>query len=454
MNPGEHTPLERLAAELADDSGGEGLLVVSPAPATAIDAATVRWDPCGSAPPPQGTFARVLCAEAIQAGSHPANLLVALWEMMPVGGTLFLHSRVLTELAHSAFARFGSTEWLPGRLALRWTVETNGFDFDRWIDAGPSRFGDGDAYLVAIRSERIPALVFATASTAPPEAEGALAPSAEDAPSSSRSMGDIAKLAEHQKGKVELTSGDFDPATLIRFSAHVKDTLEVGELATLTARAEELAPWLQGPFLVGGDLVLGGAWRADGRWDVLDAEVPESLAGKRVLDVGSNAGYDPFRLSLRHPEYLLACEPFAFIEQARFLESIYRTGIEFRQVGWQSLDPDVDGRFDIVHCHGVLYHEIDPMGLLERLFEMTAPGGVCLFGSMMHADPTLADLVRLVPLSYFGDDTWWWVPGPVAMRRMLTAVGFEIEKVFGVSAGPPPGEFPTINGNFRAVRPA
>jgi SAM-dependent methyltransferase len=260
----------------------------------------------------------------------------------------------------------------------------------------------------------------------------------------------IAEVVERQHGTVA-PRREFDPATLIRFSPHVKDTLDADELAALTARAEELAPWLQGPFLVGGDLVVGGAWRTDTRWETLGPEVPESLAGMRVLDIGSNAGYDPFRFSQRDPDHLLACEPFAFIEQARFLESIYKTGIELRQTGWQSLDVEVEGRFDLVHCHGVLYHEVDPIGLLEKLYEMTAPGGLCLFGSMMHADPALADLSRLAPLAYFGDTTWWWCPGPVAMRQMLESVGFEVEKSFGVSAGPP-GEFPTINGYFRTVR--
>lgn len=272
----------------------------------------------------------------------------------------------------------------------------------------------------------------------------------DDLKAMTESMQGIAKVVERQHGTVA-PRGEFDPATLVRFSSRVSESLDADELARLTARAEELAPWLQGPFLVGGDLVVGGAWRTDTRWETLGPEVPESLAGVRVLDIGSNAGYDPFRFSLRNPDYLLACEPFAFIEQARFLESIYRTGIELRQTGWQSLDAEVDGRFELVHCHGVLYHEVDPLGLLEKLYEMTAPGGLCLFGSMMQADPTLADLVRLVPLAYFGDETWWWVPGPVAMRRMIESVGFEVEQSFGVSTGPP-GEFPTINGYFRAVR--
>ncbi len=266
------------------------------------------------------------------------------------------------------------------------------------------------------------------------------------------SMSGIAEVAVRQLGTAT-PSGEFDAATLVHFSESLPATLDEDERQRLIARADELAPWLQGPFLLGGDLVVGGAWRTDSRWETLGSEVPASLAGMRVLDIGSNAGYDPFRFNLRNPDHVVACEPFAFIEQARFLESIYQTGIELRKSGWQWLDPARDGRFDLVHCHGVLYHEPDPLALLERLFEMTTDGGLCLFGSMMHADPSRADLARMVPLSYFGDDTWWWAPGPVAMGQMLESVGFEVEKSFGVSAGPP-GEFPTINGYFRTRRPS
>jgi SAM-dependent methyltransferase len=267
-----------------------------------------------------------------------------------------------------------------------------------------------------------------------------------------QSMSGIAEVVNRQLGTTA-PKGDFDPASLKHFSPHLRENFSDEEREQIARKAEELAPWLQGPFLVGGDLVVGGAWRTDSRWEILGPEVPLSLAGKRVLDIGSNAGYDPFSFSLRNPDHVLACEPCAFIEQARVLESFYETGVELRQTGWQWISPERDGRFDLVHCHGVLYHEVDPLGLLERLFEMTVPGGLCLFGSMMHADPEFADLSRMVPLSYFGDDTWWWTPGPVAMRQMLESVGFEVEKSFGFSAGPP-GEFPTMNGYFRTHRPA
>jgi tRNA (mo5U34)-methyltransferase len=270
---------------------------------------------------------------------------------------------------------------------------------------------------------------------------------------SGESMSGISEAVERQLGTADPKGGDFDPRSLIRFSPRIPERLSDTERDELVKRAAELAPWLQGPFLLGGDLVVGGVWRTDYRWDHLGAEVPETLRGKRVLDVGSNAGYDPFMFNLREPEYVLACEPFAFIEQARFLDSIYQTGIDLRPIGWQQLDPEEQGTFDLVHCHGVLYHECDPVGMLERLFEMTAPGGTLIFGSMMHADPALSELSRLVPRYYYGDDTWWWVPGPAALRAMLEFAGFNVEHRFGTSQGPP-GEFPTINGYFHTRRPA
>jgi tRNA (mo5U34)-methyltransferase len=247
---------------------------------------------------------------------------------------------------------------------------------------------------------------------------------------------------------------DIDTATLPRFSSDLPQQLPAEERERLLARVAELDfPWLQGPFLLGDDLVVGGPWRNDLRWLNLGPEVPEDLSGVRVLDIGSNAGYDPFMFSLRKPAHVLACEPFRFIEQARFLESIYATGVELQEIGWQRLDPGEHGRFELVHCHGVLYHELNPLELPVKLFEMTAPGGTVLFGSMMLADPSRAELARFVPRAYVGDGTWWWVPGPLAVTAMLEAAGFEVLDSFGFSPGPP-GHFETVNGYFRAVRPA
>lgn len=261
-------------------------------------------------------------------------------------------------------------------------------------------------------------------------------------------MRELREAVARQLGVGELSDVDVTEAEIVRFSADLPTVLDERERTRLLERVHALEPWLQGPFALGGDLIIGGAWRNDARWQGLAAHVPE-LAGKRVLDVGSNAGYDPFMFKLRGADEVVACEPFNFILQMEFLEGIYRTGIKPCRLAWQQLDPQVHGVFDLVHCHGVLYHEMHPMALLQRLRAMLADDGTLLFGSMMLASAELSEHVRFVPGSYFGDPTWWWVPGRLAMQWMLESIGLEVEQTFGLSEGPR-GEFPTVNGYFRA----
>lgn len=273
------------------------------------------------------------------------------------------------------------------------------------------------------------------------EAEGV----AEDA------MAALRQAAQRQLGFERPPVADVSAADVVRFSDEPPDRLDAEQRAELARRAHELDPWLQGPFLLGGDLVVGGAWRNDQRWRGLAPHVPDDLSGARVLDVGCNAGYDPFMFRLLGAEYVLGAEPFDFIRQARFLEEIYASGVDFQQLGWQDLHPDRHGTFDLVHCHGVLYHEFHPMALLQRLQLLLAPSGTLLFGSMMLAAPEFAEQMRFVPGAYYGDPTWWWVPGRLAMRWMLEAVGLPVLDELAVHDGPP-GEFRTINGYFRCSR--
>jgi len=252
---------------------------------------------------------------------------------------------------------------------------------------------------------------------------------------------------QHGVGRLADVNVDID--ALPRFSSDLPSTLEPAVRDELLAQAESLQPWLQGPFFLGGDLVVGGTWRNDHRWVGL-TECVADLAGQRVMDVGSNAGYDAFMFHTKGAAEVLACEPNEFINQARFLEGIYRTGVRFEPLGWQELDPEEHGTFDLVHCHGVLYHEAHPVAMLQRLRSMVAPGGRLLFGTMMLADPQLSEYARFVPNSYGGDPTWWWVPGRLAARWMLEAAGFEVTSESGMYEGPP-GEFAIVNGYFDAV---
>jgi len=268
----------------------------------------------------------------------------------------------------------------------------------------------------------------------------------DDALEITRALERVRELTEAQRPMLSLPERHIDVATIPHF-AELPGALPPDELERRQQQIERLSPWLQGPFAVGGDLVIEGIWRNDERWANLGPYVTD-VAGKRVLDVGSNAGYDPFMFHRLGAREVLACEPYEFIAQARFLESIYQTGVDFQQIGWQRLDPELHGRFDIVHCNGVLYHEVNPIGMLQRLRAMVADDGELLLGSMMLADATVSEYVRFVRHDYARDPTWWWVPGRLALRRMMDAVGLETEFLPLRFAGPA-GEFEIINGYLR-----
>lgn len=118
----------------------------------------------------QGTdtpFDLVYCSDALQLDPHPSKLLSDVWHAIAPGGVLLLESQIEPELELSRFGRFvvdseaGTSYWVPGRLTLRWLVETSGFDVDRWLGdpvSPPDQPSRVSAYLRATKTDRMPAL--------------------------------------------------------------------------------------------------------------------------------------------------------------------------------------------------------------------------------------------------------------------------------------------------------
>ena len=55
--------------------------------------------------------------------------------------------------------------------------------------------------------------------------------------------------------------------------------------------------------------------------------------------------------------------------------------MDFRQIGWQALDPHRHGLFHLIHCGGLLFHEPDPLRLLLALRELAFDGGRLVLGT-------------------------------------------------------------------------
>ncbi len=182
------------------------------------------------------------------------------------------------------------------------------------------------------------------------------------------------------------------------------------------------------------------------------AALPASLAGKRVLDVGTFDGFWAFEAERRG-----AAEVFA-LDLAKGTDADWPPNTaaenlaasEASGVPWGAgfalahrtlaskvtrvegnvydLEPDwVGGRVDTVVCSTVLQHLRDPIRALENILATLVPGGELLLldtysvaMTRLHPRRPIADFRPAMPGSKFT----WWVPNLAALRGWATTAGF------------------------------
>ena len=196
--------------------------------------------------------------------------------------------------------------------------------------------------------------------------------------------------------------------------------------------ATQLGPWTQGPFPLGADLVVGADERSYLPWEEIGRHLPDDLATKRVLVVGSKAGYDAFMYAALGARLVVGCEPSRLHRQATFLESIYKTGVRFYHVGWHDITAEQYGQFDVIHCHEVVHRDLHPVLLLGRLRKLLASRGTALIGGPLLGRSEGEQHARFIQEEYAGDAGWWWLPGRKALRRMLRVAGFDVRDEFEI----------------------
>jgi tRNA (mo5U34)-methyltransferase len=168
--------------------------------------------------------------------------------------------------------------------------------------------------------------------------------------------------------------------------------------------------------------------------------LPESLAGKTVLDVGAASGFFTFEFEDRgaavtatdlptwgahdlganyQPELTPAGaesylhEPFLFAHRARgsraarILTSIY------------DITPETTGTFDVVFCGSVLIHLSDPAMALRRLQAVTREAAII---ATVVYPLDVADPVALFTGHLKGDT--WWAPNRAAFEALVQSAGF------------------------------
>lgn len=151
---------EELAGRRVLEIAAVGVLSVAPALAER-DCEVVHSEQPDELPEGEMSFDLVLCRDVLRSIPYPLAFLARLWRLTAPGGVLLLEAETVPEAAHSHYAHFvpaahTGAGWVPGRLALRWMVESAGFDVERWLELeGPAN--GARACLRARRAEREPA---------------------------------------------------------------------------------------------------------------------------------------------------------------------------------------------------------------------------------------------------------------------------------------------------------
>lgn len=179
---------------------------------------------------------------------------------------------------------------------------------------------------------------------------------------------------------------------------------------------------------LGNGIITPGVDNSRERLDSL--ELPDSLRGRTVLDIGAWDGFFSFEAERRGAARVLATDSFCWggegwgtkegFDAAR---RILGSRVEDLEIDAMELSPEAVGVFDVVLFVGVLYHMRHPLLALERVAAVT--------GDQLILDTHTAMTEETRPVMLFypdselnNDATNWWGANPSAIEAMLRDVGF------------------------------
>jgi len=127
-------------------------------------------------------------------------------------------------------------------------------------------------------------------------------------------------------------------------------------------------------------------------------QLPDSLAGKSVLDIGCNEGFFSFEAERRGAAHVLGID-YNPSKQEKFevVKKVLGSKAESRVMSLYDLDPETTGRFDVVLLLAVFHHLRYPFLALDKIAAVTNEVAIM---EVVEAVPTkgspLAAFVRRV----------------------------------------------------------
>ena len=180
------------------------------------------------------------------------------------------------------------------------------------------------------------------------------------------------------------------------------------------------------------------------KWRQIEPFLPPDLKGRRVLDIGCNAGFYSFELARRRAQVTALDIDRHYLRQARWAAERYGLAdrIEFRQGSVYEL-ARTDEQFDLVLFMGVLYHLRHPLLALDILRNvtrrqlilqtLTSPGATdsdtpANIGLMEREALVAGTWPRMAFIEHAleEDPTNWWAPDPACAEAMARSAGLRV----------------------------
>ena len=216
----------------------------------------------------------------------------------------------------------------------------------------------------------------------------------------------------------------------------------------LRAQIDALAPWFHNLHLHGEQTAPDhflGDYPAS-KWVNIRGCLPESLAGKTVLDIGCNAGFYSLEMKRRGAVRVLGLDSDEhYLRQARWAAEVSGLEVEFRRMSVYEID-GIEETFDLVIFMGVFYHLRYPLFALDKVVRKVR--GQMLFQTMLRPFPARVESAPVAPeygfedrdvfatpemprmhfieRTYAGDPTNAWIPNLPGAEAMLRSAGMAI----------------------------